>query len=98
MSRVLSLALTNAVQWFDDLRVQGIDITDSAHIKARKEAQEFEADPSLEEAADVVIAIVGACHAQGWGLLDLGQAVMKKMHVNRQRTWRRTEDGTWQHE
>lgn len=97
MSSLIGIGLVNAVRWFDVLQVQGINITESAHIKARKEAQEFEDGPSLEEAADVIIAVVGACHARGWTLRDLGSAIIAKMAVNRQRTWEQLPDGTWQH-
>lgn len=97
MSRLISIGLMSATRWFDLLKVQGIDITKSAHIKARKEAQEFEETPTLEEGADVIIAVVGALHCRGYSLMQLGQAIVKKVQVNRQRTWRQTDDGTWQH-
>lgn len=97
MSRLISIGLINAQSWFGVLKAQGIDLTDNAHVKAYKEAKEFMDEPSLEEAADVIIAVVGACHARGWTLVQLGQAIIAKMAVNRQRRWERQDDGTWQH-
>lgn len=97
MSRLISLGLSQAYHWFGVLRSQDIDITSHAHVKARKEAQEFEDDPSLEEGADVIIAVVGALWCQGHSLQDLGKAIIKKMAVNRSRIWVQEPDGTWQH-
>ena len=97
MSRLISVGLVQAHHWFGVLRDRGINITEHAHVKARKEAQEFEENPCLEEGADVIIAVVGALWGQGHTLQDLGKAIIKKMAVNRARDWKQLDDGTWQH-
>lgn len=97
MSRLISVGLVQAHHWFGVLRDRGIDITANAHVKAYKEAQEFRDDPSLEEGADVIIAVVGALWCRGHSLSDLGKAIIKKMAVNRTRDWKQLDDGTWQH-
>lgn len=93
----MSIAAVEAFRWFDALKKQHIDITASAWTKMKNEIAEYEQAPSIEEAADVVIAVIGAIYAQGWNTADLGMAMVKKMNVNRGRTWERQADGTYQH-
>lgn len=97
MSALLGVVSRRAFAWFATLHDAGIDITDSAHIKVKKEADEFADEPSLEEAADVYISLLGACHHRGWSVTDLALAVHDKMEVNERRSWVKTEDGTYQH-
>lgn len=93
----LAAGAADAWRWFDILRGEGVRITRNAGLKALKECQEFVDEPSLEEAADVIIAILGASESQGWTLGQVGEAVLAKMKVNRGRTWAQQEDGTFQH-
>jgi predicted house-cleaning noncanonical NTP pyrophosphatase (MazG superfamily) len=90
-------ALLDAQMWFADLAGQGIDLTGNAHLKVLHEATEFAEDPSLEEAADVLISLLGAIVQQGRSIDSLAAAVRAKMAVNRARTWHQLEDGTYQH-
>lgn len=96
-SRDLDSVAIDAGMWFEDLHKQGVDITDNAHLKCAHEAKEFAEDPCLEEAADVFIALLGACHHRGWTPADLAGAAMDKLVINQGRTWVRQPDGTWQH-
>lgn len=97
MSRLLSIGAIHAVNWFTHLETTGVDLTTNAHKKVAKEAKEFEDEPSLEEAADVIIAVLGACYHRGWTLQQIAMAIIQKVAVNRARQWERQEDGTWQH-
>lgn len=93
----LDEAARHAVGWFRGLALEGIDLTSNAHLKVEHEAQEFADTPTVEEAADVVIAVLGALHQQGLGIEDLAAAMITKIAINRNRTWARTADGTYQH-
>lgn len=97
MSRQLGIVCGRVVNWFHVLHDQGIDLTTNAHIKVEHEAREFADDPSLEEAADVFIALLGALHQRGWTPGDLAAAVYNKMNVNENRKWEQKPDGTYQH-
>ncbi len=97
MSRLISIGATQAFNWFGTMKGRGIDITASAHTKAKNEAAEFEQDPSLEGGADVIIAVLGALWARGHTLPEVGKAIISKMAINRQRQWEQLDDGTWQH-
>lgn len=97
MSAALNPAAVRATAWFDRLRAEGIDLTTNAHVKVEHEAIEFADEPSLEEAADVFIALIGALHAQNWTPNDLAVAVGDKMAINEKRTWEQKSDGTYQH-
>lgn len=92
----LTLAAHGITVWFGKLRLAGFD-TDNQRLKVLKEAQEFADTPTLEEAADVFITIVGACQVHGWSMRELAGAVDAKMKINRQRTWEQLPDGTYQH-
>jgi hypothetical protein len=97
MSVLISIAAREVYTWVESLKNDGIDIAEHAGKKAVHEAQEFVDNPSLEEAADTIIAVLGACRGQEWTLRELGSAMLAKMEVNRQRTWERQPDGTYQH-
>lgn len=97
MSAAMTVASNRCIAWFRRLAAEGIDLTDNAHIKVEKEAIEFADEPSLEEAADVYISLLGAMYQRGWTPLDLAVAVQMKMEVNEQRSWVRLDDGTYQH-
>ena len=60
-------------------------------------AQELADDPSPEEAADLLICLVGICLSHGWTVGDLADAVEAKVVVNAARRWSQQPDGTWQH-
>lgn len=91
-------ALVGAQQWVMELRrTGGPDLATSAHKKVAHEGAEFGDDPSLEEAADVLISLAGSIAFQGWRWVDVIRAVNEKMTVNRGRTWAELPDGTWQH-
>lgn len=65
--------------------------------KLVKEAIELAEDPSLAEAADVLICLLGWTGLNGFSPADLIEAANAKMKVNLGRTWVRCEDGTYQH-
>jgi hypothetical protein len=83
--------------WFFEMREAGVDLVTNAHIKCAQEAAEFAENPSIEEAADVLISLMGAATARGWTTRDLAVAVKDKMVVNWNRSWEEQPDGTWQH-
>lgn len=93
----LDLSAARAGDWFLSLAFQGIDLTTNAHLKVKHEAIEFAEEPSLEEAADVFIAILGAIHQRGWTPWQLAEAVEEKLTINERRTWHKQPDGTYQH-
>jgi hypothetical protein len=72
-------------------------MTKTAHLKVAKEAVEFSENPTLHEAADILVCLYGAAFHRGWTFRDLERAVAEKMKINYLRTWERQEDGTWQH-
>jgi hypothetical protein len=82
---------------FSALWAHDMDMTETAHLKVAKEAVEFSENPTLEEAADILICLYGAAFYRGWTLDDLECAIARKMNINRRRKWERQEDGTWQH-
>jgi len=66
-------------------------------VKCAAEAAEFAANPCLEEAADVLITVLGWVTSNDHLMetfLDMAHA---KMHRNLARTWVQQPDGTWQH-
>lgn len=97
MSEALNPAAVRATAWFNRLALDGIDLTTNAHVKVEHEAIEFADEPSLEEAADVFISLIGALHARDWTPHDLALAVRDKMIINESRTWAKLPDGTYQH-
>lgn len=66
-------------------------------LKALHEAEELVAAPTPEEAADVLICLMGWAHRSGHGWDDVLTAAEQKMQVNFARSWRQKPDGTWQH-
>lgn len=97
MSDILLAASDRAVAWFAVLASRGIDLTTNAHIKCKHEAKEFADNPSLEEAADTYISLLGAITQFGWTYDDLAVAVDTKMATNEKRKWAKMPDGTYQH-
>lgn len=97
MSIALGPACNRITVWFQRLMEEGVDLTTNAHLKVKHEAVEFADAPSLEEAADVFISLIGALRYQGWSSLDLVNAVHEKMDINENRTWAQQPDGTYQH-
>lgn len=93
----LEATFDRVYMWVWELRDRGIDIAASAGVKAKNECEEYIEHPSLEEAADVIIAILGSCCGQGWSIREVTDAVHAKMAVNEQRQWTQLSDGTYQH-
>lgn len=69
----------------------------SPALKCAKEAREFAEDPCLEEAADVLICVLGWLALAGHSADDLLAAAEQKMTTNLARTWQQQPDGTYQH-
>ena len=70
---------------------------DAPARKCATEAAEFAADPSLDEAADVLITVIGWCQLADISMEMLIDAATIKMTTNLARTWQQQPDGTWQH-
>lgn len=70
---------------------------DTPARKCAAEAAEFAAKPSLEEAADVLITLLGWVTSNDHPLERLLDTAHRKMVVNLARTWVQQADGTWQH-
>lgn len=85
--------------WLSHLKTEkGIDLaTGRTPTKCRQEAEEFEADPCIEEAADVFISLIASCAYLGIHPDDLARAALNKIKVNASRIWEQLEDGTFQH-
>lgn len=66
-------------------------------LKCAREAAEFAENPSIGEAADVLITVLGWIGLNGYGVADLLGVAEEKMRVNLARTWIEQADGTWQH-
>jgi hypothetical protein len=77
------------------------DATSKEHLtKALGEVQEAIDAPKskrLMEYADVIHCIVAAASRDGYSADDLDAAVWAKLAINRQRTWVKMPDGTYQH-
>lgn len=98
VDRSLNTAAAEAVAWVDKMSATHPRFgAPSATPKVMKEAQEFCDDPSLEEAADVFISIIGACRVRGWSPAQLASAILDKVEVLHTRTYEEQADGTWQH-
>lgn len=100
MSALFGIAAEDAYSWFRDMveNPAAPDVAATGHLKTEKEAKEFADDPCLEEAADVIISVLGAAFHRGWTISDIGRAMILKTQVNRERTWHQMPDGTWQHD
>ena len=64
-------AAQDAVEWLRSLAADGPDLRVNAHKKAVHEAIEFAVEGDLEEAADVLICLLGALDHQGYDINDL---------------------------
>lgn len=85
------------VSWFEELWNERCFSNEAQEQKMLKEAQEYTAAPSLDEAADVFITLIGCVAKQGWTVDLFSEAVQDKMVVNEQRQWAQLPDGTYQH-
>jgi hypothetical protein len=83
--------LKDANEWFDRVIPH---TAESDVLKFQEEAAEFVAEPSVEEAADVLMCLTHFCYLKGF---DLKAAVETKLAKNKARTWVKREDGTWKH-
>jgi hypothetical protein len=66
--------------------------------KAAQEAREFAETPVIEEAVDVLIAVLAWAHRTGVSVQQLSDAIVAKVTVNYARTWVLQPDGTYQHD
>ena len=66
-------------------------------LKAAHEAAEFARAPSAEEAADVLICLLGWAELNGLSAASIVAEAEVKMQINLARTWELQQDGTWQH-
>ena len=71
---------------------------DGAVAKVGHEAIEFVEKPSMDEARDVLITLLGWVRLAGHTERQLIEAALAKMEINHGRTWIRQPDGTYQHE
>jgi hypothetical protein len=69
----------------------------AAAVKVLDEATELAAQPSVIEAADVLITLLGFCYRSGITANDLIMSASIKMDQNEVRRWALKADGTWQH-
>jgi hypothetical protein len=71
----------------------------SKALHMAEEAQEAAADPAdVLEWADCMILLLDAARKAGFSTDDIFQAVLKKMDINKQRTWGpRDKDGLVRH-
>jgi hypothetical protein len=92
----LGVASQRAFRWFGHIWDRGFDNT-GQETKMAKEVAEFVAEPSLDEAADVLITLIGSIRKYGWTVDDLARATQAKMEVNENRQWTLLDDGTYQH-
>ena len=70
---------------------------DAPARKCAAEAAEFAQNPSLDEAADVLITLLGWVTSNDHPIRDWLDVAHQKMQVNLRRTWVQQADGTWQH-
>lgn len=88
----LADAEANVIDWW-----QGMDPERKATLKPLKAVQEmweFIDEPSPEEAADVVIALLAWFWQNRWSLAEY---VLRKMAINRRRRWTQLPNGHFQH-
>lgn len=94
----LEEAAARTYAWFGVLGSQGVHLTTEGQLaKVLRETIEFITDPSIEEAADVFITLMGSLSVFGWTVTDLAVAVDTKMGINEQRKWAKMPDGSYQH-
>lgn len=63
-------------------------------VKVIKEMKEFIDNPSPEEGADVLVTLMVWYFQNNW---SSGAWVLRKMKINRQRTWEQLPSGHFQH-
>jgi predicted house-cleaning noncanonical NTP pyrophosphatase (MazG superfamily) len=81
-------------QWLKQLQ----SLTDAEPaLKLSEECAEFMGNPSLEEAADIVIVLLTQLASRGVTGKHLRRAVRDKLKVNLSRNWERRPDGTIHH-
>src|SRR4051812_44418574 len=94
----LENAAARTYAWFGVLGSQGVEVTKEGQLaKVLRETIEFVTDPSIEEAADVFITLIGALVQFGWTVTELAVAVDTKMGINELRKWTKQTDGSYQH-
>lgn len=71
------------------LAAVGAATLESQLAKLREETDEWAADWSLEELADVVVVAHTAAAIMGYSATQLSEAVLAKMRINAGRTWGR---------
>lgn len=69
----------------------------SGIAKLPEEVQEFIEDPSLDEAADILLCLVIELRQRGFGLVELLVKAEYKMELNLTREWEVQPDGTIHH-
>lgn len=90
------LELAMAVRHFNTETIKATLV--GAIAKVAKEAAEFDANPSLEEAADLLITTIGAIQLMGFTSDDLLGVALAKMDTNvHHREWIQQPDGSFQH-
>lgn len=82
-------------QWLSELADTGPDLRVSAHHKAVHEALEFEETPIPNEAADVLMTLIGSLNHNGFTVDDLTKALQEILEKNRSSEWRLLDDGTY---
>jgi hypothetical protein len=65
--------------------------------KLRAELDELEVDHSVEEAADVMVCLIGFLIKKDYTIFDFLMALAKKTRINLARKWQLQNDGTYQH-
>ena len=67
-------------------------------LKLQAELVEFLENPTLEEAADILVCLSGWAWHKGYSMEVLLDYWAAKNTINLNRTWTRQENGTWQHD
>jgi predicted house-cleaning noncanonical NTP pyrophosphatase (MazG superfamily) len=96
--KTLNRLFIEVSSWLTVLAKNGPNLFEHAHLKTVDEAKEFSENPTLEEAADVLICVAAVIAREGWYPWELAEAMDRKLQINRTRTWHQTADGTWQHD
>jgi predicted house-cleaning noncanonical NTP pyrophosphatase (MazG superfamily) len=94
-----TIDLSTSINWLTDLKKDdGPNLTEFAHVKLSHEAQELAEDPTdLYELADVLMCVAGIMIRNKWSAEQVNVAINQKIEINKARTWKRLNDGTWQH-
>jgi dATP/dGTP diphosphohydrolase len=88
-------SLADEVQQFNTVTIEAT--VEGAVAKVGHEALEFVAEPSLKEARDLLITLLGWLRLSGYSEEELVEQARIKMDENFQRTWVRMPDGSYQH-